>query len=46
MSFGVHVAKITLLLQKWELGEPTALEELMPLVYPHLREVAAAYIRR
>jgi len=40
------VAKITMLLRKWEQGEPTALEELIPLVYPHLREVAAAYIRR
>lgn len=40
------MAKITMLLRKWEQGEPTALEELIPLVYPHLREVAAAYIRR
>ncbi|MEO6802997.1 MAG: ECF-type sigma factor, partial [Granulicella sp.] len=38
--------EITLLLRKWETGEPEALEELMPLVYPQLREVAAAYIRR
>ena len=37
---------ITLLLTKWKDGEPTAFEQLMPLVYPHLREVAAAYIRR
>jgi hypothetical protein len=27
-------------------GESSAFQELMPLVYPHLREVAAAYIRR
>ena len=46
MSSGVELAKITILLQKWEQGEPTALEELIPLVYPHLREVAGAYIRR
>ena len=38
--------EITLLLAKWKGGETSAFEELMPLVYPHLREVAAAYVRR
>ena len=38
--------EITLLLAKWKDGEPLAFEELMPLVYSHLREVAASYIRR
>ena len=38
--------EITLLLSKWRSGDLSAFEELMPLVYPHLREVAAAYIRR
>jgi RNA polymerase sigma factor (TIGR02999 family) len=38
--------EITLLLAKWRDGETSAFEELMPLVYPHLREVAAAYVRR
>jgi RNA polymerase sigma factor (TIGR02999 family) len=38
--------EITLLLARWNDGEPSAFEELMPLVYPHLREVAAAYVRR
>jgi RNA polymerase sigma factor (TIGR02999 family) len=38
--------EITLLLSKWRDGEPSAFEQLMPLVYPHLREVAAAYVRR
>jgi len=38
--------EITLLLGKWNDGETSAFEELMPLVYPHLREVAAAYVRR
>ena len=38
--------EITLLLAKWRDGEPSAFEQLMPLVYPHLREVAAAYVRR
>jgi len=38
--------EITRLLEMWKKGEPTAFESLVPLVYPHLREVAAAYIRR
>lgn len=38
--------EITVLLGKWKEGEPSAFEQLMPLVYPHLREVAAAYVRR
>jgi len=38
--------EITLLLARWRDGEPSAFEDLMPLVYPHLREVAAAYVRR
>lgn len=38
--------EITQLLVKWKEGDKSALEELMPLVYPHLREVAAAYVRR
>ena len=37
---------ITLLLARWRGGEDAIFEELMPLVYPHLRQVAAAYIRR
>ena len=37
---------ITLLLRKWKQGETDALQQLIPLVYPHLRQVAAAYIRR
>ena len=38
--------EITLLLAKWKDGEPSAFDELMPLVYPHLRQVAAAYVGR
>lgn len=38
--------EITLLLAKWREGDSAAFEQLLPLVYPHLREVAAAYIRR
>ena len=37
---------ITRLLVQWREGEAAAFDELMPLVYPHLREVAAAYMRR
>lgn len=37
---------ITILLGRWKEGEATAFDELMPLVYPHLRQVAAAYVRR
>ena len=36
--------EITRLLLRWKQGEPDALELLMPLVYPHLRQVAAAYM--
>ena len=43
---GPPKGEITLLLARWNNGEPAAFEELMPLVYPHLREVAAAYVRR
>ncbi len=38
--------EITLLLSRWRDGKPEAFEQLLPLVYPHLREVAAAYMRR
>ena len=38
--------EITRLLAQWNQGESSAFEMLVPLVYPHLREVAAAYIRR
>jgi RNA polymerase sigma factor (TIGR02999 family) len=38
--------EITLLLTRWRNGDSAAFETLVPLVYPHLREVAAAYIRK
>ena len=38
--------EITLLLTKWKDGEPDAFEQLVPLVYPRLRELAASYMRR
>jgi len=37
---------ITLLLEKWSGGEASAFDALIPLVYPHLRQVAAGYMRR
>jgi RNA polymerase sigma factor (TIGR02999 family) len=43
---GSAAGEITLLLTQWGEGEPQAFEQLVPLVYPHLREVAAAYMRR
>jgi len=41
-----ETGEITLLLARWQGGEDAVFEQLMPLVYPHLRQVAAAYIRR
>jgi RNA polymerase sigma factor (TIGR02999 family) len=43
---GPSPGEITRLLLKWKQGEPDAFDRLMPLVYPHLRQIAAAYIRR
>jgi RNA polymerase sigma factor (TIGR02999 family) len=40
------VAEITILLRRWEAGEAGALDQLIPLVYPQLRQVAAAYMGR
>jgi RNA polymerase sigma factor (TIGR02999 family) len=37
---------ITMLLEEWERGDKTALDRLAPLVYPQLREIAGAYLRR
>jgi RNA polymerase sigma factor (TIGR02999 family) len=39
-------SEITLLLARWKDGEPDAFEQLIPLVYPHLRKVAAGYVRK
>jgi RNA polymerase sigma factor (TIGR02999 family) len=43
---GPAQGEVTLLLAKWKDGDPSAFEQLIPLVYPHLHEVAAAYINR
>jgi RNA polymerase sigma factor (TIGR02999 family) len=37
---------ITDLLTKWSNGDTTALEELIPIVYPELQRLARAYMRR
>lgn len=37
---------ITQLLERWGTGDRSALDELTPLVYAELRQVAAAYLRR
>jgi RNA polymerase sigma factor (TIGR02999 family) len=38
--------EITLLLDRWRRGDQEAFRELTPLVYPQLRQVALAYLRR
>lgn len=38
--------EITLLLTRWRGGDEAVFEQLIPLVYPHLRQVAGAYMRR
>jgi RNA polymerase sigma factor (TIGR02999 family) len=40
------IGEITILLSRWSDGESDAFDQLLPLVYPHLREIAAAYMRR
>jgi|SRR5512138_2626263 RNA polymerase sigma factor (TIGR02999 family) len=37
---------ITVLLERWSDGDQSALDELTPIVYGELRQVAAAYLRR
>jgi RNA polymerase sigma factor (TIGR02999 family) len=37
---------ITVLLARWHNGDKAAFEELLPMVYAELREVAGAYMRR
>jgi RNA polymerase sigma factor (TIGR02999 family) len=38
--------EVTILLRRWRAGDKEARQELMPHVYPHLRDVAAGYLRR
>lgn len=47
MSSNSHEAgQVTQLLERWSLGDQSALDELTPLVYNELRHVAEAYLRR
>jgi RNA polymerase sigma factor (TIGR02999 family) len=47
MSSNSHQAgQVTQLLERWSLGDQSALDELTPLVYNELRNVAEAYLRR
>ena len=38
--------EVTLLLAEWAKGNPDALNDLMPLVYRELRQLAASYLRK
>ena len=38
--------QITVILDEWGRGDRTALDRLLPLVYPELRMIAAACLRR
>lgn len=46
MTLEPDKGEITVLLKKWRDGEPSAFNDLVPLVYPHLRRIAAAYVHR
>lgn len=39
-------ATVTTLLQRWTLGDPNAVEKLLPLIYEELRTIARAYMSR
>jgi RNA polymerase sigma-70 factor, ECF subfamily len=39
-------SEITILLKAWRRGDPQALERLTPLVYDHLRRMAAGYVAK
>ncbi len=39
-------SQVTQLLQRWSDGEATAIEDLMPLVYDELRQLAKRYLRK
>jgi RNA polymerase sigma factor (TIGR02999 family) len=41
-----RTAEVTHLLRAWSGGDPTALEQLMPLVYQELRRMARRYMQR
>ena len=45
MEPGPSAGEVTLLLNRWEQGEPGSLDRLAPLVYDQLRAIAEAYLR-
>ena len=38
--------EVTVLLERWGAGDRQAFQELMEIAYPHLRDVAAVFLRR
>ena len=44
MEPGPEPGEITVLLQRWEQGEPGSLDRLAPLVHDHLRTIADSYL--
>lgn len=43
---GATGSSVTSLLERWGAGDPSAFEELLPIVYDELRRLAASYLRR
>jgi RNA polymerase sigma factor (TIGR02999 family) len=46
MGDELATGEITQLLAKWSAGDPQALDELVPLVYNELRQLARSFLRR
>jgi RNA polymerase sigma-70 factor (ECF subfamily) len=44
MQTSLDSSAITALLQRWSLGDPKAVEKLLPLIYDELRNIARAYM--
>jgi RNA polymerase sigma factor (TIGR02999 family) len=45
MNEDLNGVKVTRLLRDWNQGDPRALDELMPLIYPELQRIAVGYFR-
>ncbi|SPF50297.1 RNA polymerase, sigma-24 subunit, ECF subfamily [Candidatus Sulfopaludibacter sp. SbA4] len=43
---GDDTTAVTRLLQRWQAGDPGALEAMTPLIYQELRRIAASHLRR
>ncbi len=41
-----RLGEVTILLRRWKEGDEAAIDELLPLVYDRLREIASAYLAR